>query len=86
MTAVVVATPILAALSLALTAFDPIVTAVGLASLVALLLLLLLKEIVRVNPGHRDYPRLGDIDLVIVPLLLLFVVVVAARLVGLLQA
>lgn len=86
MTAAVTATLTLAALSFALTAFDPVITTIGLALLAALLLLLLLKEIVRVNPGHRGYPRLHDFDLVIVPLLLLFAVVVAARVVGLLQA
>jgi hypothetical protein len=76
----------LAAQSFATIALDPITTIFGVASLVGLVLLLLLKEIVRVNPGHRGYPRLGTFDLVIIPLFLLFGLVVVARLVGLLQA
>lgn len=75
-----------AVLALFSTAFDPITTTVGLASLVALLLLLLLKEIVRVNAGHRGYAQLRAFDLVIAPLLLLFTIIVAARMVALLQA
>jgi hypothetical protein len=75
-----------AAHALASIAFDPLTTAIGLAALTALVLLLLVKEIVRANPGRRGYPRLGAFDLVILPLLLLFAVVVAVRLVALLLA
>jgi hypothetical protein len=66
--------------------YDAITKTVGLVSIVILLVLLLLKEVVRVHPAPRLTAWIRAFDLALVPLLITFSIIVTARLAELLQA
>jgi uncharacterized membrane protein len=65
--------------------YDSITKTVGLVSIFALLVLMLLKEFVRVHPAPRLAAWIRAFDLALVPLLITFTVIVTARLAELLQ-
>ncbi len=60
--------------------YDAITTTVGVAVMVALIVLLLQKEIARVLVGSRAEPWTRAFDMTLVPLLVAFLVIITARL------
>lgn len=65
--------------------YDAVSTTVGLAVVLALLVLLFQKEILGILRGERVAAWLRAFDVALVPLLLTFVIIVSARLWELLQ-
>lgn len=70
---------------IASTSYDDLTKTAGLAVVVVLLVLLLQKEFTRFRPGPRTTAWIHAFDLALVPLLLTFAIIVAARLAELLQ-
>lgn len=63
--------------------FDFRSTTAGLAIIVLLVVLLMLREVIRVHGGPRLAERLDQLNVVVYPLLLAFIAIVVVRLVSL---